>query len=295
MDKPGLERVIGSLMGNTKIIIITPYFGKWPCWFDFFIESCKYNPKIDWLFYTDCGEPNNHADNVKIIHCSFVDYKKRVSNTLGINFNPDSAYKLCDIKPSYGVIHEAEIKDYDFWGFGDVDVIYGDLQSYITDEMLKHNMISFHSHRIGGHLCFLRNNEKMRNAFRLCTDWREIFMDKNNHAFDEREFNELFIRHKNWPNLLRRIIYFPRFLMRTAYFKEAYSTSFGSVPWIDGTLNFPDEWRWEKGILTTPVSGDRSFPYVHFLHWKKHWPPEKLLEASVKDAVWYIRKDGIFK
>jgi hypothetical protein len=279
---------------NQKIILITPYFGKWPCWFDFFIESCKYNPKINWLFYTDCGEPNNHAPNVKIVHCSFDDYKKRVADTLGITFNPESPFKLCDIKPAYGFIHQQEITEYDFWGFGDIDVIYGDLQGYITSEMLQHNMISFHGHRVAGHLCLLRNNEQMRNAFKKAKDWRAIFEDKSNRAFDERQFNALFIRHKNWPEKIRRFIYFSHFLMRTAYFKEAYSTSFGSVAWIDGSFNFPEEWCWQKGVLTTPISGDKQFPYVHFLHWKKHWPTDMPIQASINDDIWYIRKNGIF-
>lgn len=282
-------------MGNAKIIIIIPYFGSWPCWFDFFIESCKYNPKINWLFYTDCGEPNNKADNIKMVHCHFDEYKKIVSESLGIIFNPDSAYKLCDIKPAYGFIHESEIQGYDFWGFGDIDVIYGNLQNYITEEMLKYNLISFHGHRVSGHLCLLKNTEEMRNAFKRHKGWEKIFSNKNHHAFDERQFNQIFIRHKNWPKKLRRILYFGRYFMRTALFQESYSTGLGSVPWIDNTFSFPPEWRWKNGELTTSISGELTFPYLHFLHWKKHWGIDKKFEATIDDAVWYIREDGIFK
>lgn len=281
-------------MGDARILMIIPYFGAWPCWFSFFIESCKYNPKIDWLFYTDCGEPPDTADNIRFVHCSFADYKRKVSDALGIDFNPESAYKLCDIKPSYGLVHQQETEGYDFWGFGDVDVIYGDLQGYITEKMLRANLISFHGHRVAGHLCLLRNNETMRHAFQRCRDWRMIFTDKNNHAFDERQFNALFMRHKNWPEKIRRLVYYPNYLMRTACFTESYSTSFGSVPWIDGSFDFPSQWRWQAGRLTTPDSGGMDFPYLHFLHWKKHWPTDMQLAAAPDDPIWYIRKEGIF-
>lgn len=281
-------------MGGRRICIVIPYFGVWPCWFGFFLKSCSHNPAIDWLFYTDCGEPPMTADNLRFVHCSFAEYKQKVSDTLGIHFDPHSAYKLCDIKPAYGLIHQQELAGYDFWGFGDVDVIYGDLQGYISDDMLRHNLVSFHGHRVGGHLCLLRNNALMRHAFQRCREWRAVFSDKNNHAFDERQFNALFMRHKNWPQWLRRLLYFPRRLMRTAYFRESYSTSFGSVPWLDGSFDFPAEWRWQAGRLTACNSDELTFPYLHFLHWKKHWPADMVMQAKPQDPVWYIRKDGIF-
>ena len=51
-----------------------------------------------------------------------------MSDTLGINFTQKhKAYKLCGCKPFYGVIHKEELRGYDYWGFGDIDLIYGDL------------------------------------------------------------------------------------------------------------------------------------------------------------------------
>ena len=75
-------------MSKYSIIKIIPYFGQWPEWIDLYIESCKANSDIDWLFSTDCGEPANRAKNVRYIHTSFTDYKKMVSEKLNINFNP---------------------------------------------------------------------------------------------------------------------------------------------------------------------------------------------------------------
>ena len=54
------------------------------------------------------------------------------------------------------------------------------------------------------------------------------------------------------------------------------------------------EWKWEKGMLTADNAGKQSFPYLHFLHWKKKWPPEMAITADVESDVLYIRRQGIF-
>ncbi|WP_420882928.1 DUF6625 family protein [Zooshikella ganghwensis] len=41
-------------MSLKTIAIIIPYFGQWPEWIDLYIESCKHNPSIDWLLFSDC-------------------------------------------------------------------------------------------------------------------------------------------------------------------------------------------------------------------------------------------------
>ncbi len=40
-----------------SIGFVIPYFGNWPFWFPFFLESCRANPSINWIFHTDCGIP----------------------------------------------------------------------------------------------------------------------------------------------------------------------------------------------------------------------------------------------
>lgn len=87
-----------------------PYFGSWPVWINLYIESCKYNSDINWLFFTDCGEPENKATNIKYIHMSFTDYKKLASKKLGIDFSAANPYKLRDLRPTYGLIHEDHTK-----------------------------------------------------------------------------------------------------------------------------------------------------------------------------------------
>ena len=93
---------------SKSIVKIVPYFGRWPEWINFYIESVKANPTIDWIIYTDCPEPRNRADNLIIRQMSFADYKALVSERLNIRFDPDNPYKLCDLKPMLGLLHEQD-------------------------------------------------------------------------------------------------------------------------------------------------------------------------------------------
>jgi len=116
--------------------MLMQYFGKWPEWIDLFVESCKWNPSVHWLIYTDCGPTDNIADNVELVSLSFEDYKALVSQRLNLSFKPSSPYKLCDLKPCLAHIHANEIGDFRFFGFGDVDVVYGNIDNFYVEDLL---------------------------------------------------------------------------------------------------------------------------------------------------------------
>ena len=51
-----------------SIILIVPYFGKWPVWFEAHLISISRNREVDWLFITDCEIPVNYPQNVGSFH-----------------------------------------------------------------------------------------------------------------------------------------------------------------------------------------------------------------------------------
>lgn len=160
---------------ENSICIIIIYFGKWPSWINYFLNSCRCNFTIKWLVYSDYLEIESVPSNVNIKKISFADYTRLVNNKLNVNFPQQSAYKLCDIKPMLGYIHQDEIANYDYWGFGDIDVVYGDLRQYYQVLLNKYQCIPIHSARISGHLCLLKNNKKMREAFKLVSGLLDDF------------------------------------------------------------------------------------------------------------------------
>ncbi|TBU95732.1 hypothetical protein DNJ95_08585 [Stutzerimonas kirkiae] len=280
-------------MREPRICFVIPYFGAWPFWMPFFLESCRYNPSIDWLLFSDCGIPQDTPENVRIVETSFADYCRLVSLRLGIEFAPDSSYKLCDIKPALGYVHQDRLQGYDFWAFGDIDVIYGDLREYFSAERLAtKDLFSTHDQRVSGHLCLLRNDTRMREAFMRIPHWRERFNEVH-QGLDEGAFSRLFIRHKNWPGFLRRLAARCNDWSRRSEFVEAHSTF---TRLADRSTRVADTWHWRQGKLSNSDLPGRSLPYLHFMVWKNGpWKGREDLLGPVglqHAAAWEISEMG---
>ena len=247
------------------LIMLIPYFGRWPEWIDLFIESCKWNPTVHWRLYTDCGEPDNRADNVEIVHLGFDDYKALVRERLGIPFHPTAPYKLCDIRPCLAYIHEREIAGFRFFGFGDIDVVYGNIRNFYTEELLKRfDVLSTHTDRLSGHFAVLRNTPKLRRAFRRIHNYRSFLEGPQYASMDEVPFALLFKRRGGFHRIVDSFDH----SRRRALFVERYSTVLSKRGWHNGTMNYPQKWFWLRGHLTNEQDGDREFLYLHFMRWK---------------------------
>lgn len=273
-----------------QIAIIIPYFGKWPEWIDLYFYTCEQNSEIDWHFFTDC-EIKTLRDNIIFHLTSFVDYCNLVSDSLKINFNPSSAYKLCDLKPFYGFIHADTLTKYEFWGFGDIDVVWGNIKSFYTNQMLdKYDVFSTHADRLSGHLAILKNNKKYAELCFKIKDWKEKLELEKNLALDETEFTNLLypfskyfrkfygkiIRHiLNWRNAW--VLYYNtvplvnsvmRIKYRRLYFKEQHTTPILSD---DGLTckHDADTWFYKNGEITNNKTSQK-YIYLHFMIFKKN-------------------------
>ncbi|QXH51057.1 hypothetical protein KSS94_24485 [Pseudomonas fakonensis] len=282
-----------------RILFVIPYFGQWPFWMPFFLESCRRNPDIDWLLFSDCGVPDELPANVRIEAISYADYCRLVSERLGIDFAPANAYKLCDLKPALGYIHADRLDGYDFWAFGDIDLVYGNLRAYFTDERLaSRDFFSTHERRVAGHLCLIRNTPCKRELFMRMKNWRERLSDETHHALDEGAFSRLFLRHKNLPRPLFRMLGQLYPLRRRSEFREAFSTPNGCIVWHDGTSTFPRRWYWREGRLSNDLDGSREFPYFHFVCWKRNeWsqlskPDPHQVRQLAASSAWVISDSG---
>ncbi|MDD1150608.1 hypothetical protein M5G25_20210 [Pseudomonas sp. TNT2022 ID357] len=285
-----------------RILFLMPYFGRWPFWLPFFLESCRRNPDIDWLFFSDCGIPENLPPNVQFESISFADYCALVSQRLNIDFAPNAAYKLCDIRPAMGYIHIDRLQGYDFWAFGDIDLVYGDLRAYFTaDRLAKYDLFSTHERRVAGHLCLIRNSARQLELFRQIKDWQARFTDQQHHALDEGAFSRIFLWRKNFPKPLFKLVGKFNPWRRRSEFTEAFSTPGGVIDWHDGSRDFPTRWYWKDGHLTNDRDGDRSFPYFHFVCWKRNeWSdlPEqdaKVVQALASESSWVIDATGFHR
>ena len=276
-----------------------PYFGRWPIWMPFFLASCRANSTMDWLFFSDCGQLEHCPPNVKVVETSYSAYCALIAQKLDMDFCPEDPYKLCDLKPALGCIHEDYLKGYDFWAFGDIDVIYGRLREFFTaDRLRRFDLISNHARRISGHLTLIRNTQKMCQAFRLIPDWQKRFCGPH-QALDEGAFSRIFLWRKNFPKPLFKFAGLFNPWRRKSDFQESFSTPNAGLPWTDGRRIFPENWHWREGHLSNDMDGEREFPYFHFFAWKRNWKnplPDLYVkyEELAKHNEWWISEEGFF-
>jgi hypothetical protein len=170
---------------RNKIAFVVPYFGKLPDYFPLFSNSVRNQP-FDILFFTDIEEPPNAPNNIKWMKIGFDEIQNQFSKILGEELKPSKPYKLCDFKPSYGLVFNEQLEGYDFWGSLDIDTVVGNFSSFITDEILDSTDIySGVKEYLSGSLHLIRNNEYCNNLFKNSRDWKKVFRSSEYIGFDE--------------------------------------------------------------------------------------------------------------
>ncbi len=118
------------------------------------------------MFFTDCEIPTKYPDNVTFFPYSLSSLSLLISKKLNNTFSVSYPYKLCDFKPCYGLIFEDYIKDCDYWGYGDIDLIYGELEHAITDRIRDgYDVLSNRKEILSGSLSFFKNNDLLKNLY----------------------------------------------------------------------------------------------------------------------------------
>lgn len=169
-----------------KICIIIVYFGKLPNYFQMWLETCKFNESIDFLIITDDKNSFCYPNNVNVVYESFEEVKNRFQKIFNFKIALESPYKLCDYKPAYGEAFADYLKDYDFWGHCDIDLFFGDIRKFITDDILDSN------ERIltRGHFSLYKNTSEINIKYRTsliegCQNYIDVYTTNDSCCYDE--------------------------------------------------------------------------------------------------------------
>jgi hypothetical protein len=174
-------------MNNSpSIALLVCHFGAYPWYLPYFIHSCKFNPTIDFYIITDTVEPIPHKpDNVKIVYHTLDSFKLKTSEKLGFDVGIiTSNNKVADFKPAFSFLFPEITASYDFWGYADLDIIFGNIRDFMTDEVLNHDVISGRHDGIYGKFCLFRNSPKTQTLFMQSRDYRQIFSRPQKFYFD---------------------------------------------------------------------------------------------------------------
>jgi hypothetical protein len=269
-----------------KIALIVPIYGRLPNYFKFFIESLKNKP-VKVLIFSDQLKPDNLPINSQWVAFSFEELIAKIEYTVCKKINIKNGYKLCDYKPMFGEIFYDYLKDFDFWGNIDPDVIMGNFEIFINDKILEDiDVYSGIREYLSGSFFLLRNNKEINQLWRKCKDLNIIFSSSEYKLFDEVG-GQIWQELKAGKNILN--------------FKTDIQ-SFTELIILESKnglrLNFQDTTLEPSGFY--PIYFNRSgeiyykgehFMLLHLLYFKtKHFfkVPDKLIEFS------YINSFGFF-
>lgn len=266
-----------------KVVVIGVYFGKFPQYINLWLKSCEWNKNVDFFIFTD-EELDSKTHNIKIIKINLDDFSRIASEKLGMNIKLERPYKCCDFRPAYGKIFEDYIKGYSFWGHCDFDMIFGDIQQFITEDIMnKYDKILNL-----GHFSLYRNTEEVNNRYKekgsKVGDFKEVFTNNKSYAFDETNGIYSIYKENNFPVYDKRV--FADISMIYKRFKLALND-----------INYNEQvFFWENGKVyraykENDIIKKEEYVYIHF---KKR----KNMEVHIKDIdnlrSFYITDKGFF-
>lgn len=261
-----------------KIVLIIPYFGKWPLWFDTYLISVAANPTIHWLCPTDCEIPKEHPENITFIPFTLKDMNVYVNEIVEANVLL-SPRKFCDLKPGYGEIFHEHIKEYDFWGICDMDIVWGNIRKFITPEILnQYDIISSRKENISGHFTLFRNTSEINRLYKKLPDHKARFEVPEFKWTDEVVLSE--------------------YIRTSSSFKESGIRVFWSTILCNQERGrdshqeyYLDRWKWGNGIVTNTKT-EEEIMYLHFINWKRTMKYNKVKYEHQPNSF-YISYNGM--
>lgn len=157
-------------MADLKKILICPFFGELPEWYD----KYRFPKGYDIIFNRDLD-----------------DFKERVKNKLGIECPIVSGTgKVWDYRCALGLLYEEEIKGYDFWGHCDLDMVFGDMDKFYPDSLIEqYDVISGHDTYVCGCFSLYRNCKDVNELFKKFPLWKEKMVYEKPIGWVENEYS----------------------------------------------------------------------------------------------------------
>ncbi|UAJ72562.1 hypothetical protein IQE94_16165 [Synechocystis sp. PCC 7339] len=194
-----------------KITFLIPYFGKWPFYTKLFLQSCQSNPCANFFILSDSFPAHKLPENVKHFPLKLSDFEQRVSRVLGFIIKIKDLHKVCDFRNFFPYVFSDILHDSDFWGYCDIDVVFGDLSKVLNPDYLSDvDILTSYSYYLAGHFTIFRNIEAINSLAFQIDDYQnraQVFqsthMDENGISHVLKNHND--IRLKSPQPLLEEL------------------------------------------------------------------------------------------
>jgi hypothetical protein len=261
------------MSSSPSILLIVPFFGSWPKWTPAFLESCRLNADIEWLFFGDRPFHWQPPPNVRFQQMGLSELLARTKATTGFDVQKENYAGRCDLRPAYGMIFADYIRGYDFWGHCDVDILWGRLRRFFTDSILEeYSIVSTMMKRISGPLALYRNIPEVNNFFLEVPDCRLWLESPVYCSFDEA----LITKH------IRRLLAEDRLPFRV-FWENTLVVDLWEL------RQRPHGWMWKEGRILD--AQEMEYMYLHFGMWRHTF---RSIKFGPSENPLYVTQFGIF-
>lgn len=190
---------------DERVVFLLPYLGDWPRWMPLFLRSCATNPAAHFVLLGDRTLAQPLPANVSFTRITTDEVEERVRSRLGVNLRLRDPHKLCDLRPFFPTLFAEIVEAYDFWGYCDLDMVFGDLSRVLDRESLRNTDVfsAWDGRQLVGHFTLLRGSPEVSAIAFEIEQWKDrvssvpgsTFMDEGGLTVALRAHPELRWRH----------------------------------------------------------------------------------------------------
>lgn len=272
----------------TKCFVITE-FGKPFEWTQKYIDQLEPLAKNSWRWLIFTPNPYKGNSACAVIPMDIQQFNELCQKTLGVNpnmFITQSGVPSLHITDFYvftGRIFAEYLKGMDYWGITNMDVVYGNLSTFLPDEELqKYDIwtddVKNEKPVVNGVFSLWKNIDEVNNLCYKIPNWREKLTTSacpkcsgtgdGHHLFGTDEIDMVPIVQWYPDKGDQHKVGCPKH-----YPMHSYDRLIQHYP-VANLKRFEDNSLWERFVDMAPTSvlfGAREIPYFHFSY-TKQWP-----------------------
>jgi hypothetical protein len=170
---------------------ILPWFGTWPWYFPLWAASLERNPGISAAIITNLDSPSSAVPkNLDIIQISMGEVLNRIQLVTNVEIPLCRPHKLCDYRPLYALAFPEITQGCEYWGYCDMDMIFGDLSPVIRHaESGRWDIISPNIHVVG-HCTLIKNSFRNNSLVLRAPQLARRLVSPSTTFLDEGGMNE---------------------------------------------------------------------------------------------------------
>jgi len=290
-----------------RIYSFLVYYGSLPNYFQLYLDSLKINEDILTVFMVtdiDINKTYKVPSNLVLIQMTLDDVRERISIFIHKYYNQkinsqdiiQNNYKLVDFKIVYpilfdDILEQHGVRETDYVGWGDCDIIYGKFSNFINFENEYEILGGYH-----GHFTAIKNTHSFKHIFLNIKNYFDLIID-NNKTFiaDEIAYREPMLKYLKENNF--------EMFYSNAYFCDVVPNCFFSMfrqNYADLPKNFFDVYHSNKNIsylfydkqnekLFVKYDEDDAMKEVFYCHLQKR-KMELLFKESHYEDGFYINE-----